>query len=159
MKIALISPEYYDVAHFGIKRKEIPPFGVLYLASVLKEKGLSVSLYRVSLEKYFFDFSNYDIVGFSISSSVTYPIIKKVREYSIFNPESLLIAGGIHTTLFAKEVINELVVHISCIGEGEKTISEIIDNFETRKFDDILAWNPEWPTLYYYKTRSYLQFR
>lgn len=28
MKVALISPEYYDIAHFGVKRKEIPPFAM-----------------------------------------------------------------------------------------------------------------------------------
>lgn len=30
MKVALISPEYYDIAHFGVKRKEIPPFATLF---------------------------------------------------------------------------------------------------------------------------------
>lgn len=40
MKVALISPEYYDIAHFGVKRKEIPPFGVLYLAAVIEQKGV-----------------------------------------------------------------------------------------------------------------------
>lgn len=55
MKIALISPEYYDIAHFGVKRMEIPPFGVLYLASVIEMKGIEVSLFRVSHEKCCFD--------------------------------------------------------------------------------------------------------
>lgn len=129
MKIALISPEYYDIAHFGVKRMEIPPFGVLYLASVIEMKGIEVSLFRVSHEKCCFDFSDYDIVGFSISSSVTYPILKKVRNNSQFNGNSLLIAGGIHTTIFPENVITDLKIDIACVGEGELTISEIVDTY------------------------------
>lgn len=129
MKIALISPEYYDIAHFDVKRMEIPPFGVLYLASVIEMKGIEVSLFRVSHEKCCFDFSGYDIVGFSISSSVTYPILKKVRNNSQFNGNSLLIAGGIHTTIFPEDVITDLKIDIACVGEGELTISEIVDTY------------------------------
>lgn len=129
MKIALISPEYYDIAHFGVKRMEIPPFGVLYLASVIEMKGIEVSLFRVSHEKCCFDFSGYDIVGFSISSSVTYPILKKVRNNSQLNGNSLLIAGGIHTTIFPEDVITDLKIDIACVGEGELTISEIVDTY------------------------------
>ena len=137
MKIALISPEYYDIAHFGAKRKEIPPFGVLYLAAVIENKGIVVDLFRVSNEKYCFNFTEYDIIGFSIASSVTYPIIKKVRDNSQFSINSLIIAGGIHTTIFPKEVINDLKVDIACLGEGERTISEIIDVYPNRNFADI----------------------
>lgn len=137
MKIALISAEYYDIAHFGTKRKEIPPFGVLYLAAVIENKGIDVDLFRVSNEKYCFDFTEYDIIGFSIASSVTYPIIKKVRDNSQFNNISLIIAGGIHTTIFPKEVINDLKVDIACVGEGERTISEILDAYPNRNFSNI----------------------
>lgn len=137
MKIALISPEYYDIAHFGVKRKEIPPFGVLYLAAIIEQKGIDVTLYRVSNEQYRFDLKEYDIVGFSISSSVTYSILKKVREYSQFSDNVLLIAGGIHTTIFPENVIDNLKVDIACIGEGENTISEIIDAYPEGKYSNI----------------------
>lgn len=137
MTVALISPEYYDIAHFGVKRKEIPPFGVLYLAAIIEQKGIDVTLYRVSNEQYIFDLKEYDIVGFSISSSVTYSILKKVRKYSQFNEHGLLIAGGIHATIFPEDVINDLNVDIACIGEGENTISEIIDAYPKGKYNNI----------------------
>ena len=44
MKVALIFPEYYEIAHFGVKRKEIPPFGVLYLAAVIEQKGIEPTI-------------------------------------------------------------------------------------------------------------------
>jgi len=32
MRVALLYPEVYDMARFKDKRKEFPPFGVLYLS-------------------------------------------------------------------------------------------------------------------------------
>lgn len=137
MKVALISPEYYDIAHFGVKRKEIPPFGVLYLAAVIEQKGVEVTLYRVSNEKFTLNLQDFDIVGFSISSSVTYSILKKVRDNSQFKKQALLVAGGIHTTIFPEDVINDLNVDIACVGEGENTIVEILDAYSEKNFDTI----------------------
>ena len=137
MKVALISPEYYDIAHFGVKRKEIPPFGVLYLAAVIEQKGVAVTLYRVSNENFILNLKDFDIVGFSISSSVTYSILKKVRDNSQFKKQALLVAGGIHTTIFPEDVINDLNVDIACIGEGENTIAEILDAYSENSFDTI----------------------
>lgn len=137
MKVALISPEYYDIAHFGVKRKEIPPFGVLYLAAIIEQKGIPVTLFRVSNENYNFDFTDYDLVGFSISSSVTYSLVKKVRVAGRFRSDTLLIAGGIHATIFPEEVLKDLRVDIVCVGEGENTIAEIIDAYYERNFTSI----------------------
>ena len=137
MKVALISPEYYDIAHFGTKRKEIPPFGVLYLAAVLEQKQIEVDLYRVSKETEPLDLSTYEIVGFSISSSVTYPIIKRIRNISRFGENSLVLAGGIHSTIFPEDVLKDLAVDIVCIGEGEKTIVEIADGYISNNYKNI----------------------
>lgn len=137
MKVALIFPEYYEIAHFGVKRKEIPPFGVLYLAAVIEQKGIEVVIYKASNEIFTLDLQDFDIVGFSISSSVTYSIFRKVRDNSQFKNHALLVAGGIHTTLFPEKVINDLNVDIACVGEGENTIAEILDAYPTRNFHDI----------------------
>ena len=137
MKIALISPEYYDIAHFGIKRKEIPPFGVLYLAAVVESLGLKVEIFRVSNESYSLDLTDFNIVGFSISSSVVYPLIKKTRQNSIFACGSLLLAGGIHASIYPEEVLVDLNLNIVCIGEGEDTIKEIIANYKIGDYSSI----------------------
>lgn len=137
MKVALISPEYYDIAHFGVKRKEIPPFGVLYLAAIIEQKNIKVDLFRVSKETLPLDLTKYNIIGFSISSSVTYPILKRIREISKFNDSALLLAGGIHTTIFPRDVLEDLNVDIACIGEGEETISEIIDDYPKGEYKEI----------------------
>jgi len=137
MKIAFISPEYYDVAHFGVKRKEIPPFGVLYLASVAEEMGINVVLYRVSSEEACIDVFDCDLVCFSIPSSVVYPLIKNVRKNLRIKQGTLLVAGGIHATIYPKNVLEDLDINIVCIGEGEDTLREIILNLATRTFSNI----------------------
>lgn len=133
-KICLVYPECYEVAKFGNKRKEFPPFGVMYLASALEKENYDVKIVPTSNDNNSFDFTLFDIVGFSISSSLSYPLIKETRENSIFKPNSLIIAGGIHASLYPREVINELDCDIVCIGEGERTIVEIA---KASSLDDI----------------------
>lgn len=137
MKIALIYPEYYDVAHFGEKRKEIPPFGVLYIASIIEQCKIEVTVIRVSNENFKLDLRNYDIVGFSFSSSVTYNLIKNTRLNSRFSENVLIIAGGIHATFYPEAIIDECKIEVVCLGEGEQTILEIIKEYQTREFDKI----------------------
>ena len=133
-KICLVYPECYEVAKFGNKRKEFPPFGVMYLASALEKENYDVKIIATSNDNNCFDFSDFDMVGFSISSSISYPLIKKTRENSIFNANSLIIAGGIHASLYPMEVIKDLDCDIISIGEGEKTIVEIA---RSSSLDDI----------------------
>ena len=133
-KICLVYPECYEVARFGNKRKEFPPFGVMYLASALEKENYNVKIIATSNDNNSFNFNDFDIVGFSISSSLAYPLIKETRENSIFKTNSLIIAGGIHASLYPREVINELNCDIVSIGEGEKTIVEIA---KATSLDDI----------------------
>src|SRR4051812_44669084 len=39
VRVALLYPEVYDMARFKEARREFPPFGVLYLASVIEQAG------------------------------------------------------------------------------------------------------------------------
>ena len=133
-KICLVYPECYEVARFGNKRKEFPPFGVMYLTSALEKENYNVKIIATSNDNNSFNFNDFDIVGFSISSSLAYPLIKETRENSIFKTNSLIIAGGIHASLYPREVINELNCDIVSIGEGEKTIVEIA---KATSLDDI----------------------
>ncbi len=146
-KICLVYPECYEVAKFGNKRKEFLPFGVMYLASALEKENYDVKIIATSNDNNCFDFSDFDIVGFSISSSLAYPLIKETRENSIFKANSLIIAGGIHASLYPNEVIKDLDCDIVSIGEGEKTIVEIA---KSTSLDDI----SEIKGIYYKKDNS-----
>lgn len=137
MKIALIFPEVYDIARFYGKRKEFPPFGVLYLAAVLENNNYEVEVFSVNSNQTFINLKKFDLVAFSIPSSITYNVIKKTRENSAFSSRPLLIAGGVHATIFPEKTLTDLNVDVVGIGPGEETILEIVDEFHSRNFSKI----------------------
>jgi radical SAM superfamily enzyme YgiQ (UPF0313 family) len=134
MKIAMIFPEIYDVARFYRRRKEFPPFGVLYLSAILENINCEVEIFSVSSDNFTLNLEEFDVAAFSVPSSVTYHVIKKCRFNSMFSHKSLLIAGGVHSTIYPQETLLKLKLDVVCIGCGEETIVEIINNYYNRDF-------------------------
>ena len=137
IKICLVYPECYEIARFGNERKEFPPFGVMYLASSLEQQGFEVKIVPTSIDNHTFDFREFDLVGFSISSSVAYPLILQTRINSKYKDKCVLMAGGIHATLYPEKVIKELNVDIISEGEGEKTICDIVSHVLDKDFSQV----------------------
>lgn len=137
IKVCFVYPECYEIAKFGTMRKEFPPFGVLYLASILEQYGLTVQIIPVSTTNTKLDFSEFNLVGFSIASSFAYPLIKETKKNSKFNQNSITMAGGIHASLYPEQTLNDLELDIVAVGEGEKTICEIINHLFDRDFSQI----------------------
>ena len=138
MKIAIVYPEVYDIARFGKKRKEFPPFGVLYLATIVSAQNeMEVEVFSVESDKEILDFTKFDVVAFSIPSSVTYEIIKYVRFNGVYANDTFIIAGGVHATIFPEQTLRNLKMHAVCIGNGEDAILELLREKETRQFSHI----------------------
>lgn len=150
VRVCLVYPECYEIARFGSSRKEFPPFGVMYLASALEQHGVDVKIVPTSPHYNTFDFRAFDLVGFSISSSVSYPLILQTRRNSQYKKDSMVIAGGIHATLYPEKVLTELDVDIVSVGEGEKTICDIVDHLIDRDFSNIKG-------IYYSKNYQIIQ--
>lgn len=134
MRVALVYPEVYDLAHFKERRKEFPPFGVLYLAAILEENSISVDIIKICDGKTQCDFQAYDIVGFSIPSSVTYGMIKESRLNSCYSSNCTIAVGGVHASLYPQQTLLDLQADIVAIGSAEKTILEIVWAHNTRNF-------------------------
>jgi anaerobic magnesium-protoporphyrin IX monomethyl ester cyclase len=137
MKIAFVFPEVYDIARFYGKRKEFPPFGVLYLSAILEEEGFEVEIFSATPNQTHLRLEKFEIVAFSIPSSVTYHIIKSVRENSSFSSRPLLIAGGVHATIYPEKTLTDLNVDVVGIGPGEETILEIVNEYKSKNFSKI----------------------
>lgn len=138
MKVAFVYPEVYDIARFGKKRKEFPPFGVLYLATIVSaQNGVEVKVFSVESTQDTLDLTEFDVVAFSISSSVTYDLIKSVRLNSAYANDALLIAGGVHANIFPEQTLLGLDVHAVCVGHGEETILELLRESTTKQFSHI----------------------
>ena len=66
-----------------------------------------------------------------------YPLIKQTKINSKYKENCITMTGGIHTTLYPEQVLSELDLDIVSIGEGERTICDIVDHLFDRNFSKI----------------------
>lgn len=137
MKVALVYPDCLDLARFKEKRKEFPPFGVLYLASSMEKEGIGVRIFSISPGSEKLDLRGFNAVGFSIPSSATYGLVRRSRFESTLDEDALVMVGGVHANFFPEKTLSDLKPDVLGIGECEETIIEILAQAETRNFEDI----------------------
>lgn len=108
--------------------------GLLCIASYLSKKGLSVKIidgarqkdYESILEK---EAKNARIAGFSVMTTQISEALQDAGKIKKINPETLIIFGGLHSTLFPKETAEHELIDIAVFGEGEETLFEIISAY------------------------------
>ena len=137
MRVAVVYPEVYDLARFHEKRKEFPPFGVLYLAAIMENAAIDVQVFKVSPDETCLDLRGFDAVAFSIPSSATYGLIKAARFGSMYTGDPLIMVGGVHANFYPEETLEDIRPHVVGIGEGEITILELLQEHRTRRFSRI----------------------
>lgn len=137
MRVALVYPEVYDLARFREKRKEFPPFGVLYLAAVAEQAGHEVTVFKVTDQDWRLDLTGFEAVGFSIPSSATYGIIRRSRRDSVYGDDPLIMVGGVHPNFYPEATLADIRPHVVGVGEGEDTFLELLDQAHTRRFDQV----------------------
>src|SRR5687767_14096782 len=108
MRIAIVYPEVLDMARYRERRREFPPFGALYIAAALEANGHEVRVFKINPLAMEFDFTAFEVVGFSISASATFNLFLECKQRSKFAPDSLLMAGGVHVNLFPEQTLRDL---------------------------------------------------
>jgi len=137
--ILLINPSSTTVQNNPI------PFGLAYIAGFLEKNNFSVRILDLSIKSMTdeeilsnIEKTNPKKIGFSCMSvhvSFIKRITKKIKEKF---DRIILIAGGTHITALPNESINELEnVDLFVLGEGEKTILEIMKNIKLSKINGI----------------------
>lgn len=146
IKVLLINPPLTAEERFKVaSEKEIsivPPLGLCYLAAALEQHGTNVNIWDGLIE---YGDDNYtirrikkekaDIIGIT-STTISMPkaitlanIIKKKIDKKI-----PIILGGAHATALPKETLEAYdIFDIICIGESERTITELIDYYNGKK--------------------------
>ncbi|XKK37730.1 B12-binding domain-containing radical SAM protein [Nocardiopsis sp. ARC36] len=137
MKVVLLYPEVYDMARYKEGRREFPPFGVLYLASVMEQAGHQVAIERVTHTRTGLDLTGYDAVGFSLASSATYGLMLQARRNASLAPGALVMVGGVHCNFYPEESLVDFNAHVAAIGEAEDTILELLDHADDRDFTGV----------------------
>ena len=134
MRVALLYPEVYDMARFRERRKEFPPFGVLYLTAVVQEAGHEAAIVKVAPGATNHDLSDFDAIGFSLASSATYGLMLSARNRSAISDNALVMVGGVHCNFYPVQSLCDFRAHVATDGESELTIVELLDRADTRDF-------------------------
>jgi len=140
IKVLLINPP--------IRANEHPyniPLGLAYVAAVIESLGDDVAIidnnaYRLSDEEVMNQIrgETWDIIG--IGGLITTYVWQK-RMFKLLRkefPNTLLIAGGGLATSLQRDLMEWTPeIDILCIGEGERTIGEILEKFHERSWENV----------------------
>lgn len=136
-RVVLVYPEVYDLARFKEKRKEFPPFGVLYLAAVAELEGHEVTIEKVSPSHTRLDFAGADLVAFSVPSSATYGIAKEARFNSTYDGDPIIAVGGVHPNFYPEQTVVDFAADVVGVGEGEDTFLDLLAVRDRRRLVDV----------------------
>ena len=139
-KVLLINPPTPDFVRSIDKHI---PNSLLYLGSSLQQDNHNVKLIDINNKSVDIENEiNYfkpDLIGitclFSGRFKNTMSLSRKIKGYS---PELPIIIGGIHPTIFAKEILEDYsCVDYICLGEGEKTLRNFVNEKKLEGIDGL----------------------
>jgi radical SAM superfamily enzyme YgiQ (UPF0313 family) len=149
-------PKEFNVYGGQKMKPRLPHIGVAYLSAYLKKYGHEVDVYDSIVEE---DsdvllkelLSSHDIVGISLCSfkiTSSYAFINRIVDYLRCSNKNIpVVLGGPHVTVTGKEVLIKTGADFAIRGEGELTLSELLNGIEqkTEDFENIngLIWRDE----------------
>ena len=144
MKFSFINPSLDEMLTHEQWRKtsflSSPPMGILYLATVLKTKGLDVSILDQSAKGFSVEEAvkwvrkeNPDVLGFSVLTGTGLTAASIANEVKKEKPDMKIVFGGYHATLNAERILTKYpCIDIIVRGEGEYTVLELVESLEKR---------------------------
>lgn len=130
-----------------------PPLGILYLATILRERDIEVSVLDQSAKGFtvqetvkWVEKEDPDILGFSIFGSSGRNAALVSREVKKKNPHITVVFGGYYATFNAERILKKYpFVDIIVRGEGENTVIDLVDCLKKKgklkKVLGITFWN------------------
>lgn len=131
-----------------IKPKDPPyniPLGLICLAAVIEEKGHDVAVFdntafKLKHEEIINEIrgETWDIIGIG-NIVTTYSWQKNMLKIlrSEFPNSTLIMGGGLASSLQEDLMKKIPEIDILCIGEGERTITQILENFDTKDWSKV----------------------
>lgn len=130
--VLLINPKSIDVLPSYL------PYGILYIASLLRSKGVKVKIYdsNTFAEEFlsFFKKENPKIAAISIlSGPCLTDAVEKAKLIRRLSPKTKIVFGGIHATIFPKEVLSNSYADFIVVNEGEWPMYELSEYLLKKK--------------------------
>jgi radical SAM superfamily enzyme YgiQ (UPF0313 family) len=116
-----------------------PPLGILYLATMLKERKTPVKILDTTfienddeLEREIIKNKN-KVYGLSVVTPYINKAVFIAQKIKKLVPDAIIVFGGPHATIRPEETLDEPVVDIVVLGEAEDTITELMKALEDGK--------------------------
>ena len=109
------------------------PLGICSLGASLKEEGIDVGALDMrfcKLDDLRQAVENSDFIGFSVMTVYLNQALKLARFCKEVNHKTKIIFGGPHPSIFPQEILINKEVDFVVIGEGEKAIVDLVENFD-----------------------------
>lgn len=145
IKIYLFTPPHTIIERYDEKIAKaagnVPPLGILYIASVLRKNGFKVFVSDGSKEDYGAILKKIrkerpDIVGISTMTFLWNRTKQIIDDIKKILPETFIVVGGSHPTVFKKKcLIESPFLDAVVVGEGEYTMLDLAKNLEKRSFE------------------------
>jgi anaerobic magnesium-protoporphyrin IX monomethyl ester cyclase len=114
-----------------------PPLGTMYLSSSVRNfpgledyqtKLIDLNLHRIGFERVKGEIADYhpDIIGLSVITAESQVMHDIARFIKALLPESLIIVGGPHGTLFYQDILKDTNIDYVVVGEGETSFPELL---------------------------------
>lgn len=133
MKILLINPPIREWA-----KPNLVPLGLAYIAAVLRQEGHQVEVMDINAFRWGQEEveekikeAQFDLVGTSGIVTIYRYIKWLVSMLKKYHPEKKVMVGGSVATSVPRILMERTATDIACIGEGEKTIKELVWALET----------------------------
>lgn len=135
------------------------PLGILYIASYLRKHNEDVAicdLAGVSPDDWADKIpADHDFYGISMTTADV-PVANAIGKLiNKLHPESKLICGGAHPSAAYDQVMKEGIFDIACVGEGEQTVLELVQDKPLQDIDGIVYKKKNW--VYHNKRRKYFK--
>lgn len=134
-RVILINPPTPDFVN--LKGKSLPS-SLLYLGSFLKKNNKEVKILDIDNKEIDYiseiGFFQPDLIGITCLFSGRFlPSIDVSKRIKEKYPTIPIAIGGIHPTIFPKEIIkNYNAIDYVCIGEGEKTLESLVNSLNKK---------------------------
>lgn len=127
-KILLINPPFNVVKENYDSSISV---GLLSVASYLDGQKIEVEIIDGVRQKNYLDLikikaRDFKYIGLSVMTTQVANALEISKLIKELNPKCKIIWGGVHPTFFIRQTISHPLIDIVCFGEGELTISEIL---------------------------------
>jgi radical SAM superfamily enzyme YgiQ (UPF0313 family) len=104
--------------------------GILYIATIVKQSGYEVRMFKPKKIEGLDDILNYDILCMS-GTTLEYVMNVECAKYlKSKNPDIKIFIGGSHASILPKDYIDNPLFDSVCVGEGESLILQMIKDYE-----------------------------